>query len=58
MTNEEMQEHATRLLNIALEDPEYCAVYEDEGLEDESEEVWEAIHAFMSGAKATFTWSN
>ena len=58
MMHEEMQEHAERLLHLNSEHPEYGLVFEDEDLEYESEEVWQAIHALMTSAKATFTWSN
>ena len=56
MTAEERKAHAIRLLHEVLSDIEYDYVYEDETLEDASEEDWRAIHNLMSSATASFSW--
>jgi hypothetical protein len=47
MNDKEIQEHAKRIANINLEDIEYAYVYEDENLENASEEDWLKIHDFI-----------
>lgn len=56
MMPEELKAHAQRLLQEVVADPEYCYVYEDEDLQDASEDDWLAIHDLMTSARATFTW--
>ena len=56
MTEDERKTHAIRLLYEVLSDIEYDYVYEDETLEDASEEDWRAIHNLMSSATASFSW--
>lgn len=43
LTDEEITEHALRIAQIHLEDMEYSNVYEDEDLEDASEDDWKAV---------------
>jgi hypothetical protein len=47
MTKDEILAHALRLANIELECMEFCAVYEDEELEDASEADQRAIHRLV-----------
>lgn len=44
MTEDEKREHALRIASIELVDIEFCAVYEDEELEDATEADWRDIH--------------
>lgn len=43
LTDEEITEHALRIAQIHLDDMEYSNVYEDEDLEDASEDDWKAV---------------
>lgn len=44
MTQEEIEDHAERIADEILQNVEYSDVYEDEELEDASEDEWKAIH--------------
>jgi hypothetical protein len=44
MTQGEIEQHAERIADVHLETIEYSDIYEDEELEDASEEDWQAIH--------------
>jgi hypothetical protein len=44
MTQEEIEAHAERIADAHLQDAEYSIVYEDEELEDATEEDWRAVH--------------
>lgn len=44
MTQAQIEEHAERIADEILKDIEYAYVYEDEDLEDATEEDWQAIH--------------
>jgi hypothetical protein len=48
MTHEEKLAHATRIATMHLEDAEYGIVYEDEALEDATEEEWQEIHDMIT----------
>ena len=56
MTPEERRKHAERLIQLNHLDPEFSLVYEDEDLEDASEEDLRAIHDLMNRAKITVTF--
>lgn len=43
LTDEEITEHALRIAQIHLDDMEYSNVYEDEDLEDATEDDWKAV---------------
>lgn len=43
LTDEEITNHALRIAQIHLDDMEYSNVYEDEDLEDASEDDWKAV---------------
>lgn len=43
LTDEEITEHALRIAQVHLDDMEYCCVYEDEELEDATEDDWKAV---------------
>lgn len=43
MTQDEIEKHAERIADEYLETIEYSDIYEDEELEDASEEEWRAI---------------
>lgn len=45
MTQEEIEEHAERIADEILSNVEYSQVYEDEELEDATEEDWKAVHS-------------
>jgi flagellar motility protein MotE (MotC chaperone) len=47
LTQEEIEEHAERIADEILQNVEYSQVYEDEELEDASEEEWKAVHAHI-----------
>lgn len=44
MTQDEIEQHAERIADTHLQDCEYSIVYEDEELEEASEDDWKAIH--------------
>lgn len=44
MTKEEIEYHAERIADEILQSVEYSDVYEDEELEEASEDDWRAIH--------------
>lgn len=54
LTPEQVKAHAVRLASIELECMEFCAVYEDEDLEDVGEDDQLAIHNMIvsGGVKA------
>lgn len=58
MTEEEMRDHAARLLGEHQQNLEYSLVYEDDELQDESEETQLAIHGLMNSAQIFVTWSD
>lgn len=43
LTDKEITNHALRIAQIHLDDMEYSNVYEDEDLEDASEDDWKAV---------------
>lgn len=43
LTKEEITQHALRIAQEHLESIEYCNVYEDEELEDATEDDWQAV---------------
>lgn len=43
LTDEEITNHALRIAQIHIDDMEYSNVYEDEDLEDASEDDWKAV---------------
>lgn len=45
LTEDEIQEHAERIADEILSNVEYSQVYEDEELEDATEEDWQAVHS-------------
>lgn len=47
MNEVEIQKHALRIAAWHLSDIEYSNVYEDDELEDASEDDWYAIHYFI-----------
>jgi hypothetical protein len=47
MTQEEIEKHAERIADAYLETIEYSDIYEDEELEDASEEDWRAIQTHI-----------
>lgn len=47
LTQAEIEEHAERIADVHLETIEYSDVYEDEDLEDATEEEWQAIHSHI-----------
>ena len=48
LTEEEITKHALRIAQSHLEDAEYSIVYEDEELEDATEDDWRAVHNKIS----------
>jgi hypothetical protein len=53
LTQEEIEEHAERIADAHLQDIEYSNVYEDEELENASEDDWRAIHAHIQRSLVT-----
>lgn len=49
LTNEEITEHALRIAQEHLESIEYSNVYEDEELEDATEDDWKAVRSRIYG---------
>ncbi len=47
MTQEQIEQIAERIAEEHLSDIEYSVVYEDEELEEASEEDWKAIHSHI-----------
>jgi len=43
LTPDEITEHALRIAQIHLDDMDYSNVYEDEELEDATEDDWKAV---------------
>lgn len=56
MKQEEIRKHAQRIIEESVLDFEYSWVYEDEELEEYSEEVWQAIHDEMQRARIEVKW--
>lgn len=47
MTQQEIEEHAERIADEYLQNIEYSDIYEDEELEEASEDDWRAIQAHI-----------
>jgi hypothetical protein len=56
MTQDEIRGHAARLILEHNAEYEFCLVYEDEELEDATEDEWRAIHATMYTAGLEVLW--
>ena len=56
MHENEIRNHAKRLIEVHNEEYEFCLVYEDEDLEDVTEDEWQAIHDAMYAARITVAW--
>ena len=56
MDEDEVREHAERLIYVHNDSYEFSNVYEDEDLEDASEEDWRRIFHKMHEAKIEITW--
>lgn len=57
MTDNEIREHAKRLIEMHNEQYEFCLVYEDEDLEDATKDEWRAIHNAMYAAEVYVTFA-
>lgn len=56
LTEEEVNEHAKRLIELHNDEYEFSLVYEDEELEDLNEIEWERIFGAMYKAKVEVTF--
>ena len=56
MTKDEIRAHAERLILEHNAEYEYCLVYEDEELEDATEDEMRAIHGAMYKARLGVAW--
>ena len=50
--------HAERIIESLNQFYEFSDVYEDEELEEATEEDWRQIYDLMIGAKVTVTWAD
>ena len=58
MDQAEIRAHARRIIAWHNEDFEYCLVYEDDYLEDATDDEQLAIHAAMNAARIEVSWDD